>query len=186
MGFTNDYSKAQDNYGIKPEGDYEVIIVQAEERQTKGGKTGLHLSMVIRNDVDQKYKDGYLFHSLWKRKQPTDADLQVKGYGFSQIMALGKAAQLPDGKNYASLEDFLKDLIGKPVRAHLSHEEYKGEKQERISWMNPTGFPEIRHIMKKKKPDVTADTYAKPGTSYAASAASDGFQEMPLDEDLPF
>ena len=188
MGFTNDYSKAQKPNGVKPEGDYEVIIVKAEERQTKGGKTGLNLSMVIRNDVDQKYKDGYLFHTLWKRKEPTAADLQVKGYGFNQVMALGKAAGLPDGKDYASLEDFLKDLIGKSVRVHLVHEEYKGEKQERISWMNPTDYPEVRHVMKKKKPDVTADTYAKPETSYAApaAAAGDDFQAMPLDDDLPF
>ena len=189
MGFTNDYSQAQEPNGLKPEGDYEVVIVKAAEKQTKNGKTGLNFSMVIRNDVDQKYKDGYIFHTLWKRREPTAADMQVNGYGFGQIMALGKAAGLPDGKDYADLTEYLKDLVGKPVLAHLVHEEYNGEKRERISWLNPTKHPEVRHVM-KKKPDVQHDGYAKPTETYAAPAAASApgqdFQPMPLDDDLPF
>ena len=100
MGFKNDFSQAQQNSNLKPEGDYEVLIVKAEERQTKNGKLGLNFSMVIRNDVDQAYKNGYIFHTLWKRREPTAADRQVNGYSFGQVMALGKAAQLPDGKDY--------------------------------------------------------------------------------------
>lgn len=186
MGFTNDYSQA-DQGGLKPEGDYEVIITKAEEKQTKNGETGLNLSMVIRNDVEQKYQNGYIFHTLWKRKEPTAADMQVNGYGFGQIMALGKAAGLPDGKDYADLAAFLADVVKKPVRVHLIHEEYNGTEQERVSYINPTKYPNVSHIM-KKKPDVSANDYAKPSASYAAPAAAptDGFQTMPLDEDLPF
>ena len=35
----------------------------------------------IGEDVEQGYKNGYIFNTLWKRKEPTEADLQVKGYG---------------------------------------------------------------------------------------------------------
>ena len=189
MGFRNDFKQADMGNGIKPEGNYECIIVKAEERATKNGKLGLNISMVIRNDVQQSYQNGYIFHTLWKRKEPTTADMQVNGYGFGQVMALGKAAGLPDGKDYANLTEFLTDLVGKPVIAHLIHDEYNGIKREQVQYLNPTKHPDVRHVM-KKRPDVNPDGYAKPSETYAAApaqtAAADGFQPMPLDDDLPF
>lgn len=182
MGFTNDFSKASQG-GLKPEGDYEVIIVKAEEKVTQNsGKTFLNLSMVIRNDVQQAYQNGYIFHSLWKRKDPTEADMQVNGYSFGQIMALGKAAKLPDGKNYAGLEEFLRDLIDKPVRVHLVHDTYNDKTRESVQYINPTEFPSVRHVPKKA---VTSDTYAAPQTSYAAQAAQP-YAPVPTDDDIPF
>jgi hypothetical protein len=182
MGFKNDFSQAQQNDGLKPEGDYEVIVVKAEERTTKNGKTGLNVSMVIRNDVPQAYKNGYIFHTLWKRREPTAADLQVKGYGFGQIMALGKAAKLPDGKDYPDLEAFLADVANKPVRVHIIHDEYNGTKREAVSYLNPTSYPEVRHVFKKPaEPNV----YAAPQTAYANQPTA-AYAPMPNGEDLPF
>ena len=187
MGFRNDYSQADTGNGIKPEGDYEVLIVKAEERTTKNGKTGLNISMVIRNDVEQHYKNGYIFHTLWKRREPTAADMQVQGYGFGQVMVLGKAAQLPDGKSYDGLEDFLKDLIGKPLIATIKHDEYNGQKQERVSYLSATKFPQVRHVMKTT---AAPNSYAaQQQTSYASqqyAAPQQQFTQMPLDDDLPF
>jgi len=189
MGFSNDFSKADSGNGIKPEGDYEVLIVKAEEKVNKNNKTYLNLSMVIRNDIEQKFKNGYVFHRLWKRKEPTAADMQVNGYGFGQIMALGKAAGLPDGKDYPDLAAFLADLMKKPVLIHIKHEEYKGEPQETVSSISVTKHPDVRHVMKLKKPDMTrvsqTDSYAKPSDGYAASAVQSA-PTLPLDDDLPF
>ena len=195
MGFKSNFAEADTGYGIKPEGDYEMLIVKAEEKTNKNGKTCLNLSLVIRNDVDQKFQNGYVFHRLWKRREPTAADMAVNGYGFGQIMALGKAARLPDGKDYAGLADFLNDLMMKPVLIHIKHEEYNGEMRETVSSISETKHPDVRHVMKMKKPDVTrvsqSDSYAQKPTAYAnqASAAlapASGFVEMPLDDDLPF
>lgn len=186
MGFKSNFSQADMGNGIKPEGNYECIIVKAEERATKNGKLGLNISMVIRNDVEQGYKNGYIFHTLWKRREPTKADMQVQGYSFGQIMALGKAAQLPDGKDYPDLAAFLADLVGKPVRATLKHEEYEGKKQERVSWLNPTQFAQVSHVMKTSaSPSAYA---AQTQTTFANQAAqpTQGYAQMPLDEDLPF
>lgn len=191
MGFRNDFSQATQSNGLKPEGDYEVIIVKAEERQTKNGKLGLNFSMVIRNDVPQAYKNGFIFHTLWKRREPTAADMQVNGYGFGQVMALGKAAQLPDGKDYPDLTAFLQALIGKPVRVHLVHDTYNNTERESVSYINPTSFPEVRHVNKKQ---VSADAYAAPQTAYASAAPQNAYAAQAqqaavdplLDEDLPF
>ena len=62
MGFSTNYEDVNDDFGIIPEGDYEVVIRNIEERTTMSGATGLNLSLIIRNDVDQKFKDRYLFH----------------------------------------------------------------------------------------------------------------------------
>ena len=174
MGFRNDFKQADMGNGIKPEGNYECMIVKAEERATKNGKLG------------------YIFHTLWKRREPTAADMQVNGYGFGQVMALGKAAKLPDGKDYPNLEAFLADLVGKPVLVTLKHEEYNGQKQERVHYLNPSAFPEVHHVMKTTaSPSAYAAQhpaqYAQPQTTYAAPAQQPSqYVQMPLDQDLPF
>lgn len=186
MGFKSNWSEAAQPNSIKPEGDYECIITKVEERVNQNGKENLNISMVIRNDVEQGYKNGYIFNTLWKRREPTEADLQVKGYGYGQIMALGKAAGLPDGKEYESLEQFCGELINKPIRATIKHEEYNGKMQERVSWLNLTKYPTVKHIPKQATADKTA-TYAQPQQSYAsAQPTNQGFTDMPIDDDLPF
>ncbi len=190
MGFKANWSEAAQPDSLKPEGDYECLIAKAEERDytnSKGEeKTCLNISFVIRNDVEQGYKNGYIFHTLWKRIEPTENDMQVNGYGFNQVMALGKAAGLPDGKDYDSLEQFLGELVKKPVRVTVKHEEYNGKMQERVSWLNPTKYPTVKHTFKQSQ-NGTATAYAQPQQSYApAQTANQGFEDMPLDDDLPF
>lgn len=184
MGFKNNYEQATQGSSIKPEGDYECIITAIEEKTTKNGATGLNITMVIRNDVQgQKYGNACLFHTLWKRKCPNEYDLQVNGYGFGQVMALGKAAGLPDGKDYDSLKQFCEELINKCIRVTVKHEEYKGKTQELISYINPTNYPNCKHTFKQaKQPGQTQQS--------AASAASIGsladFEEVLSDDNVPF
>lgn len=194
MGFKNDFSQA-DSGNIKPEGDYECIITAVEERTTKNGKTKLGVQMVIRNDIaGQKYGNAMLFYDIWKRKEPTQIDMQVGGYGFSQVMSLGKAAGLPDGKDYASLKEYCEDLLNKCVIAHLEHEDYNGNTQERIKWLNPTKHPECKHVFKKKESFSSEQTFAKntQNESFAQSAAPVGlgdlseFEDVLSDDGVPF
>lgn len=181
MGFKSNWKEASEPSGIKPEGDYECLIQNIKERTTRNGAVGLNISMVIRNDVQQNYKNGFIFYTLWKRKEPTEVDLSVNGYSFGQIMALGKAAGLPDGKDYDSLEQFCQELTGKPLLITLKHREWNEKIQEDVNRIAPTKFPEVRHTYKQS---VTAATYAAPQQSYAAPAAAQ--QGLPLDDDLPF
>lgn len=187
MGFKANQAEAEQGYSIKPEGEYECIIVKCEERTTKNGATGLNFAYVIRNDVEQKFKNGYIFDTLWKRKEPTDADKSVNGYGFNQIMALGKAAQLSDGKDYGSLDEFINELKNKPIRVTIEHEEYNGKMQERASYKNPTKFPDVKHIAKEKSNTAQTTYAAQPTASFAPiQAQQQEFQELTDDEDLPF
>lgn len=189
MGFKNNFSQATQNNGLKPEGDYEVLIVKIEERTNKNGKTKMNFSMVIRNDVEQAYKNGYIFHELWKRREPTAADLQVDGYGFGQVMALGQAAQLPDGKDYPNLNAFMQDLINKPVRVTLRHEKFNDREREIVSYLSPTKYPEVRHVMKTASPTGYASQqpaqYASQNNAVQAAQAAQ-YAPVPTDDDLPF
>lgn len=187
MGFRANQAEAEQGYSIKPEGEYECIIVKCEERTTRNGATGLNFTYVIRNDVEQKFKNGYIFDTLWKRKEPTQADMSVNGYGFGQIMATGKAASLPDGKDYENLDAFLADLINKPIRITIKHEEYNGKMQERVSYKDPTKFPDVKHIMKAKSNTAQTTYAAQHAASFAPmQAQQQEFQELTDDEDLPF
>lgn len=192
MGFKSNQSEANMS-DIKPEGTYECIIVKVERRTTKNGAKGLNFALVIRNDIEsQQYKNAFLFHTIWHKKEPNELDKQVEGYNFSQLMAVGKAAKLPDGKDYENLDEYLKDLMLKCVRVTLKHEEYNGKKQERISYFNATDYPECKHKFKKT---VTENTYAnqsqtsfaKPDESVNSAIGSlADFEEVLSDDALPY
>ena len=193
MGFRYNQSEATDFSGIKPEGVYECVIVNATEKTNQNGKTYLSVSAVIRNDVEQKCKNAYIFHSLWKRKEPTEADMSVNGYGFGQVMTLGKAAGLPDGKDYDGLDDFCKDLINRPVRITLKHGEYKGQPREEVRYIEVTKCPDVKHVFKTATsndgfmpPTQTAYASQQQQTATNNSSYSNNNASDISDEDLPF
>ena len=195
MGFSTNYDNVNNDFDILPEGEYEVIIRNIEERTTPRGATGLNLSLVVRNDVEQNYKDRYIFYTLWKRKEPTDADKQVQGYSFKQIMRLAKSAKLPSGKAYETVMDMCKDLLHRTLKVTLEHREYNGKQQEDVKYVNESAYAECRHIFKEKK-TVTSDTVAqKPQETFASMppqpdnlsiGSLDDYEELVPNGDIPF
>ena len=189
MGFSTDYSEVN-SFDLIPKGEYEVIIKTIEERTTQNGATGLNLTLVIRNDVEQKYQNRLLFHTLWKRREPSPADMQVQGYSFKQIMSLAKAAALPSGKNYENVQALCDELINHVMWVTVGHDEYNGQMREIVKFMNESKFPECRHVY-KDKPTVTTDTVAQrtddkfAGTPVDMGNLSD-FEEILSDGDVPF
>ena len=184
MGFSTSYEEINDDYGTLPEGEYEVVIRNIEERTTPNGATGLNLSLVIRNDVEQNYKDRYIFYTLWKRKEPTAADKQVQGYGFKQVMRLAKSAGLPSGKAYETLEDMCKDLMHRPLKVTLEHREYNGKTQENVKCVNASEHPDCKHVFKEATPQKSNDVFAQPATAQAVNLSD--FEEVVSDSDVPF
>jgi hypothetical protein len=178
MEFGIDYSEATEGSGLLPEGKYEVIIKYAGEDATKNKTVYINVTCVIRNDVDQKYQNKYLWHSLWHRKEPSQADLAVGGYSIKQIQTLSKAAGLPNGKKYPTLEEWCIDLKDKAIQVTIQHEEYpvgSGTMQTQVQYVNPSKYPECNHMWKTKEDS-------------AAISADDNndFVEIAGDDDLPF
>lgn len=186
MGFSNNYTNASfDIFDSKPEGEYEVIIKEIKDKEFKTGTHGLNMKLLIRNDVNQHGKNGFFFHTFWKRKTPTTQDFQVDGYSFNQLMWLAQQCGLPSGKNYDSFEQFCNDMIDKCIRVKMEYDNdriYNGRPQEKITAIMKTQHPECHH---KYKPDLNIEPeYAAPRETAFATETSAAVDL--IDEDLPF
>ena len=174
MAFRTNSAKANEGGSIKEEGFYEVLIEDAGVRTLpNNGKQKVGFKYVVRNDIEQKYKNGYIFHDIWKKKEPNEDDMQVDGFNFAQLMAISKAVRIPDDKEFENINDFLKALIGKPIKVHLFHDEYNGKTYEKIDKHYPTEFSEVKH--KPKEKPAKSETFA---AQPAATTKSD--------DDYPF
>lgn len=178
--FKTDTNKAAEGNTLKPEGDYEVIILKAEKATTPNGKEKIAVRYVIRNDVDQKFKNGLIFDDIWKKREPNEDDLSVDGFNYGQLMALASAARLPDGKEYENLDAFLAELTGKPLKVHLYHDDYNDKYYEKVNKRYPTDFSDVKHVQKMSSPNSTSYA-APPAANFAAqtTAAAD-------DDEYPF
>ena len=141
MGFKVDYNEAQE-FGNVADGDYEVVIFNVTEEATKSGAENINFDMVIRNDIDQKYKNSHLFHKVWKAKE-------TGKYNRGAVMALAKNFGLPDGKNYDSFDKFLEDFALRTAKVRVKNEqsEYNGKTYDNtnIQICNTNGRKRIPH-----------------------------------------
>ncbi len=185
MGFKTNTSKASEGFTLKPEGDYEVLIENAEIKEFTrydGTKTAkISFRYVIRNDVDQRFQNAKIFHDVWKKKEPNEDDLSVDGFNYGQLMAIASAAALPDGQDYESLADFLIALTGKPIKVHLYHDDYNDKYYEKVDRHEQTAFPQVKH---KSKAPANPAGYAAPHTAQFASPAAAVATDD--DDDYPF
>lgn len=195
MNFSTNY----ENIGseLLPEGKYECIVKDAFLSETKNGTPYLDIRLVIRNDVEQKYQNKYIFHSIWKKKEPSEQDKQVDNYSFKQLMSLANAAGLPSGKNYASVEELCKDFVGKCVNVETEHDDRNssGKTYVRVKFCNKTDHPKCTHVFKEAAARADSNTYQKPKQDAFAQPATvktpsnidlDDFEEIIGDDDLPF
>lgn len=194
MGFSTNYENIGSGNELLPIGNYEVIIKSAALNATKNGAPYLDIRMVIRNDVEQRYQNKYIFHSIWRKKNPSPQDIQVDGYNFDLLMKLAKAAKLPAGKDYATVEELCRDFINKCVNVEIDHQtDNTGKLRERVKHCNETKYPECRHAFKEAAKPVTSSTYQAPKQDAFAQPATaspvgslDDFEEIIGDSDLPF
>jgi len=155
MGFKVDYSEAQE-FGTVADGDYEVVVFNAHEDATKGGAEFINFDLIIRNDVNQQYKNSHLFHRVWKSKENGK-------YNKGMVMALAKAFGLPDGKDYRSFEDFLNDFATRVAKVRVKNEksEYNGKEYENtnIKKFGTSEYPSLQHRFKDaaESPTSTID-----------------------------
>lgn len=140
MSFNVDHSQAS---SLLPEGEYECIIKFARQTATPKGIPFIDIPLIIRKDVENPKKGGKIYHSLWMKNEPTQADMACDGYSAKQIQSLSKAAGLPNGKAYASIDDWCNDLAGKLIRVTVYHSEYKGKVNVRVRWANETQYPNV-------------------------------------------
>ena len=165
MSFTVNYDDAFEGNDLIPQGDYEVIVKKAEEKETKNGdKKYISIQLAVRNDIDQKYKNKVIFESMFKKKD-------TGKYIPKQFNSVAKALKIPNGKNYNSLDELLDDWENKTARVRIKHEEYNGNTNARVSFWNESKFSECNHVWK----DQTATSIAGDAGFTPLSGQDDDF-----------
>ena len=183
--FSTNYDEIGNGSELLPEGRYEAVIKAAQLNTTTNDTPYIDVRMVIRNDVEQKYQNKYIFHSLWKKREPSPQDLSVDGYSFKQLMSLAKAAKLPSGTNYRPIEELCADFVGKCVIAEIEHKPDKNEQlRERVKFCYESEHPNCKHVFQEAAPQKSNDVVAQPATAQGAGFSD--FEEVVTDNDVPF
>jgi len=146
-GFSLDFENTFEGTGIA-DGTYEVVISLTGEDATKNGAEYAEFRLTLRNDIDQKHKNMIIFEKLWKTKD-------TGKYNMMMFNTIGKAAQLPKGKSYSSMNELLGDYVGKPLKVTVKNEEseYNGKTYNNLNvkkW-DVTSFPNVQHKQKVKE-----------------------------------
>ncbi len=142
-----DYRNLNDD--LIPEGKYEVVIKSANIDVTPGGTEYISIYLVVRNDVEQAYKNKYIFYHLWKKKEPNEMDKTCNNFSAKQLFRLCRAVGIPEGKEFKNLDEMLSEIVKKPLLVGIIHEVYNDKKQQKVSFTAATNFPECKHEFKK-------------------------------------
>lgn len=171
-----------------PAGIYEAAISGVEDDGTK-----IVIGLEIRKDVPQDYAGRTLSHWMYKLREPKEIDQAVGGYSYNQLMRLGKAARLPEGKSYGSLSEYLADLVGKAVQVELWHEEYNGKKYLKVKYWNESNAHALTYCPAPREArqvrfqvnSGTSTTPVRNAPQNAASVPSEQYHDIPANE-LPW
>jgi hypothetical protein len=140
FNFQVNHDEAYDGNLIE-EGTYEVIVHKAFEDVAKSGTMFINLQLVVRNDVDQKYKNKYIFASIWQSKQTGE-------YHKGMLNTVAKALRIENGKRYNSLEELLNDFVNRTARVTVKHEEYNGNVNARVKAWEQSRYQTCNHQFK--------------------------------------
>lgn len=140
FNFQVNHDEAVD-FGLIEEGEYEVIVAKAFEDAAKSGTMFINLHLVVRNDIDQKYKNKYIFANIWQSKDTGQ-------YHPGMLNTVAKALRIENGKTYNSLEELLNDFKGRTARVTVKHEEYNGRTYERVKAWESSRFSTCNHQFK--------------------------------------
>ena len=127
--------------GLVEEETYEVVVFKAFEDAANSGTQFINLHLIIRNDLDQKHKNQYLFGSIWQSKATGE-------YNKGMINTVAKALKIENGKKFNSLDELVSDFVGKTARVVVKHEEYNGKTNARVNSWEQSRFSTCNHTYK--------------------------------------
>ena len=125
---------ASDASGLVKEGDYEAIIERMEVKTIPSGKNKLSVAFRIRDDVDQAYKNKWMFKDIWAEKDNPEV------FNRKQINQLLGTQKIADGTEFASINEIIKFLENAPLIIHIGIEfdEWRGEDVNTVSYFKKT------------------------------------------------
>lgn len=138
---TVNHDEAQQGRYVAPEGFYECVISEARYDKTKGGTEYLRITLTIRDDVEQEGMGERIDWPIWRKKAPTPRD--PDGFPVGTIQQLSRVMQFAQGKEFASIDEWMAALAHKPLRVEIKHEEYNGRTNARVAYIFDTEHPNV-------------------------------------------
>lgn len=174
-GFNLDFNDTFEGGKIE-DGTYEVLITLAGEDAFKSGAEYAEFRLTIRNDVQQNHHNMIIFEKVFKAKA-------TGKYNMTMFNTIGKAAQLPKGKTYKSMDELLGDFLMKPLKVTVENKKSDCGKYDNLNvayggW-EETSFPNVQHVRKVKTDDA-------PKVNNNDPFAGNGGPITVEDDDLPF
>ena len=128
-------------------GVYEAVIQNTSEEFTPGNGTRyLAVTMVIRNDIQQKCQDKRIEYRIWTTSKPETKT--IEGYVEYSLALMSKACRLPEQIDVNSVNELFKLWIGKPVRITVRQKEHEGNTYIEISKVEESGNIQVNHKYK--------------------------------------
>lgn len=160
MAFTVNTNDTQEQQGLIIPGDYEVVIKEVTEGTSQQkGTPFIQLELVVRNDVNQEFKNKHVWYTIWDTQTTREKGIYAK-----QINTVSKHTGIQDGANFNSVAEWGKFISLRPVMATVKIEEYNGDKKERVSFISATKFPQCQHKWQTTNNDQGSNSQA--GSSY--------------------
>lgn len=122
MGFLKTNYDDVNDFSALPIGEYECIISDVKMTQSQAGNQMIKVTLTVRDDVEQKGKKRKFFDNL--------VVMDNMMWKFQQV---SKACDFPADTDFASPEEFASAIQYKNVIIKNKHEEYNGEKQDRVA-----------------------------------------------------
>ena len=154
FNFQVNHEEAFEGNDLIPEGNYEIVVKEAKEKETESGRKHINLQLAVRNDVPQKYKNKVIFDTIWTKKDDNET------YNMANLQTVAKALNIPNGKAYNSLEELLSDWNGKGAKVSVKHEVYNEKTNARVKGWNKTDAPGVNHVWKEKTAAATNNSFA--------------------------
>jgi hypothetical protein len=145
-GFFTNYSDV-DDYTLLPPGEYEVVVHDAYRDFSKNDKEHIVISLVVRNDVEQKFMNRRIWHDIYKAVSPTEADMECEGFSSRMINTFCKAVGVGDEEHFNSINDWL-DYLNEEMlnlRVVIRHDTWGEKPKAKVVALAQSRFPECYH-----------------------------------------
>lgn len=115
---------------VKKEGVYECFIEKLEQGETNNGIKRINITFRIRSDVEQEYKGGTIFDTIWREKENPEF------YDKKKINRLLGTQNVKEGTTFASIEEVIKCLNGAKLQVNLGvrFSEYSGKDENYVKY----------------------------------------------------
>lgn len=133
--FKINHEEAKDGFELVAPGDYEVTVHNYELKKSEStGNNRIVVDYEIRSDVNQPHQGQKILYD----------NFTVTEKAMWRLQAISKAAQFPDGMQFASYKEWADTLLGKHLVITVGHREYNGNKYPEVKGfkLSTAGVPQ--------------------------------------------